>query len=136
MNSDPSAAAEAMLNDAERMLQRRQEEAERLNQALSEVTVVGANKDGSVKVKIDSTGGLADIKFTPDALKMTPEELRAEIMRGVSTARRHLGGKVNEAVSTVYGPDSATTAMFADQYTSRFGKPEPRKTPGKDPRHD
>ena len=124
MDERALADADAMVRSAEKMLAQQQADADRLNEALSALTIIGSNDDESVRVKINSTGGLADIKFTEAALRLGPDQLRREVMRGITTAQTHLAEQVHRTVSKIYGPGTATAKMFADQYEAKFGVPE------------
>lgn len=118
------ADAEAMLRAINKQVQQQQQAAEKLAEGLANLRISGANEDRTVMVRINANGGLEDIRFSRDAMTMSPDELREEVLCGVRAAQQHLSGQVGKLTSAIYGSDSPTAAMLTARYAETFGTPE------------
>lgn len=55
---------------------------------LAAVRVVGRSPDGTVQVTVDASGVLHDVRFTPEALRGTPEQLSGAVREANAEAVR------------------------------------------------
>ncbi|MCU7725291.1 YbaB/EbfC family nucleoid-associated protein [Actinoplanes sp. KI2] len=84
----------------------------------AEVTLRSPN--GEVTVRVDSAGGLSDLRFHPEAEAVSREELARIVLATSRQAQAKLADRVGELVSSIYGSDSSTAAFVTDAYTSRY----------------
>lgn len=125
MSNDPYADFEAMVRRTEKLMENSQTEAEELRRAVESVTVIGSNKDSSVRVKINHLGNLEDIKFTDAAMRLGPDGLRTAINNGIAAAQRQLSDKIARAAEGVLGEDAEMSAWITGDYVRQYGQPEP-----------
>ncbi|MEV4343532.1 YbaB/EbfC family nucleoid-associated protein [Actinoplanes sp. NPDC049596] len=79
---------------------------------------------GEVTVRVDSAGGLADLRFHPEADRLSRDELARLVLTTSRRAQARLAEQVGAIVSGVYGEGSATASFVADAYASRYAVPD------------
>ncbi|ADD42361.1 YbaB/EbfC family nucleoid-associated protein [Stackebrandtia nassauensis] len=130
MTGDPMTGAQAVIDEIGRAARQQQENAQQMRRAMNELSITAGNRDGSVKVTVDSNGGLADLEISRAAMSLGPTGLRDEILEGTRTARRHLAERVKRIAADAFGDDSATVTKMRDTYAEAFGTtPPPRRQP-------
>ncbi len=99
---------------------------ERTNQALrfsaelEAVEVTEHSPGGEVIVRVDSAGGLADLRFQPEADRISRNELARLIMDTSRRAQARLAERVGEMVAAVYGSGSGTATLINEAYAKRY----------------
>ncbi|MDG4825640.1 YbaB/EbfC family nucleoid-associated protein [Asanoa sp. WMMD1127] len=98
-----------------------------LQRTLAETTAAFTTERGLVTVEIGADQALRGLEIHPTALRLTPQELAAEIMTAHAGAREALATSVNAALAGVLGTDSPTdvlrdAAKLEDTMTETLGE--------------
>lgn len=91
-------------------------QADRLRDAMAQVSVVHTGRDGAIEVTVDSAGGLSGLQLTEAALRMAPGELARAILDCSRMAQAKLAMQMSAAVHGTFGPEP-------DADTPGFGRP-------------
>jgi len=78
---------------------------------------------GEVTVRVNSAGGLSDLRFHPEADALHRDELAALVLATSRQAQVKLADRVGELVSGMYGAGSGTASFITDAYASRYPAP-------------
>lgn len=93
----------------------------------TEVTVRSAG--GEVTVRVNSAGGLTDLKFHREADGLPRAELARLVLATSRQAQAQLADRIGDLVSGVYGSDSSTAAFVTDAYASKYAAPDDADNP-------
>lgn len=99
----PTQQVRERLRTAESALSMQRRQIDALRDRLREVSVTGANQDGSVTVTVDANGTLVDLRLSESAMRYTPRQLQAEILAGVQATTRQLPDAIAEAAERTLG---------------------------------
>lgn len=88
----------------------------------AEVTV--RSPDGEVTVRVDSAGGLADLRFHPESDRLSRDELARLVLTTSRRAQAKLAERVGELTASMYGAGSGTAAFVSEVYARRYPQPE------------
>jgi DNA-binding protein YbaB len=91
---------------------------------LENAAVTVRSDGGEVTVRVDSAGGLADLRFHPAADRLSRDELARLVLTTSRRAQSLLAEQVTAIVSGVYGAGSGTASFVADAYASRYPVPD------------
>ncbi|AEV81541.1 hypothetical protein ACWT_0528 [Actinoplanes sp. SE50] len=115
------------VDDPMRSFQARVEESAqrtlRFSAALEAIEATGRAPGGEVSVRVNSAGGLADLRFHPEADRLSLDELARLVVETTHRAQGRLAEHVGELVASVYGSDSGTAALINEAYAKRYPKP-------------
>ncbi|WP_436524285.1 YbaB/EbfC family nucleoid-associated protein [Actinoplanes sp. HUAS TT8] len=98
----------------------RTDRALRFSAELEAVEVTERSPGGEVTVRINSAGGLADLRIHPEADRVSREELARLVLDTSRRAQVRLAERVGEMVSSVYGTESGTAALISEAYAKRY----------------
>ncbi|MFX0593886.1 YbaB/EbfC family nucleoid-associated protein [Melissospora conviva] len=109
-----------LLHGFERRIDEQLDRAERLKAAMNEVRVTAQSRQGDLQVTVDSTGALAALRLSQEALSRTPQELAGEILGVTRSAQVSLTERMRQVTTEVLGRDSETARFVADTYAEHF----------------
>lgn len=121
MTYDTVDDADALMREAENRFLQQQRDSQRFTEAMRGLTVKASNRNQSVKVKVDANGCLSDLRLDATAMRLRPEQLRDEIMRGIRHAQQKLIEEVDALATSIWGPGTETGAAINSHYVSTFG---------------
>jgi len=88
----------------------------------AEVTV--RSPGGEVTVRVNSAGGLADLRFHPESDRLSRDDLARLVLTTSRRAQAKLAERVAELTASLYGTGSGTAAFVSQAYASRYPPPE------------
>ena len=80
-----------------------------------------AGRDNSATV--DHSGGLADLRLSDRAMRLSATELAAIILHTSRQAQAAMPKQMGDMVRGLYGSDSDTAAFIANTYAEQFPEP-------------
>lgn len=96
------------------------QQALQLSAELERAEVTARSSGGEVTVRVNSAGGLADLRFHPESDALTRDELARVVLATSRRAQAKLAEQVSALVAGVYGAGSGTAALVTEAYTSRY----------------
>jgi DNA-binding protein YbaB len=99
------------------------EQTQRALQVSAELEAVAAtvqSDGGEVTVRVNSAGGLADLRFHSKSDGLPRDELARLVLATSRRAQARLAEQVSQIVSGMYGGSSDTAAFITDAYASRY----------------
>ena len=118
-------SAEDLLRSFELRAAEQAERAQLLSRRLARNSTMVESPDGAVRVVVDSTGGLADLRFGRAAREVPLDRLAELVLTTSKRAQAELADSMGELVSQVYGPGSDTATFVSQAYAERFPAPAP-----------
>jgi hypothetical protein len=94
-----------------------------LSERLQQATASAESRGGEAVVTVDHSGGLADLRLSDRAMRMTPRELAEIILATSRRAQAQLAQQVTDLVNGLYGSGSDTAAFIGRTYTAQFPEP-------------
>ncbi|GIF25742.1 DNA-binding protein YbaB [Actinoplanes tereljensis] len=91
-----------------------------LSAELEAAAVTVRSAGGEVTVRVDSAGGLADLRFHSESDGLSRDELARLVLATSRRAQARLAEQVSAIVSGMYGAGSGTAAFVAEAYSNRF----------------
>ncbi|MFJ2085618.1 YbaB/EbfC family nucleoid-associated protein [Micromonospora chokoriensis] len=122
LGQDPDAAQE-MLNSWTAELSARAQAAADLSERVAVLAASATSADGVVRVTVDASGALTDLRLDDRVQRMRGSELASIIMATVARAQAGLTEQVMVAVHDTVGTDSETGRAITDTFARRFPKP-------------
>ncbi|WP_026930078.1 YbaB/EbfC family nucleoid-associated protein [Glycomyces tenuis] len=116
--------ARAALADWKERADRRASDAIAASEAVQAVTAVGADGNGIVNVKLDSSGAILQVAFSPEVRRMQPNHLERQFMQAYGNAGQALLEAAKAAVAQRLSPDSPTAKALVDSIEMRFPERE------------
>jgi hypothetical protein len=98
--------------------------ARRLSARMEQSAATVESPGGEVTLTVDSTGGLADLRFGAAAERLSLDRLAVLVLDTSRRAQAEIAKTMGDLVSEAYGADSATAAFVTGAYAERFG-PQP-----------
>ena len=120
VSMDPEDAIEDWAARVERQSTLTTELSERLQQAQASAE----SRDGEVRVTVDHSGGLADLRLAERAMRLSATDLSEIILATSRRAQAQLAKDVAELVSGLYGAGSQTAAFIGGTYAAQFPEPD------------
>jgi hypothetical protein len=117
--------ARAALADWKERADKRASDAIAASEAVQAVTAIGADDNGIVNVKLDSSGAIVQVAFSPDIRRMQPIHLERQFMQAYDNAGRALLQAAKVAVEERLSPGSPTAKALVDSIKMRFPEREP-----------
>jgi len=111
---------DGVIDDFQARVDERTQQALRLSAELERAEVTLRSPRGEITVRVNSAGGLSDLRFHPESEALTRDELAALVLATSRRAQVKLAERVTELVAGVYGADSGTTALVTEAYASRY----------------
>jgi DNA-binding protein YbaB len=96
-------------------------QARRLSARIEQSTATAESPDGEVTVTVDSTGGLAGLRFDAAAERLPLDRLAALVLDTSRRAQAKIAKQVGDLVSETYGLGSPTADFVSGAYAERFG---------------
>jgi DNA-binding protein YbaB len=109
-----------IIDDFQARVSERTQQALRLSAELEQAEVMLRSSRGEVTVRVNSAGGLSDLRFHPESESLTRDELAALVLATSRRAQAKLAERVSELVAGVYGTGSGTAALVTEAYASRY----------------
>ena len=112
------------MSDFSEQIQRQVEEAQQRAAAArafaertESLTASGHSPRGEVEVAVDRAGRLVNIVFSSRALEeVSADALRTQVLQATAKAQARVQAAAIELAEDAFGWDSATTAMFREQF--------------------
>lgn len=117
---DPEDAAADWAARVERQSALTTELSERLQQARASAE----SRGGEVVVTVDHSGGLADLRLSERAMRLSPSDLGETILATSRRAQATLAQQVADVVGSLYGAGSETAAFIGKTYSDQFPEPD------------
>lgn len=95
-----------------------------LSKRLQQAQASAESRDGEVKVTVDHSGGLADLRLTERAMRLSANELSEIILTTSRRAQAQLAKDVAELVSGLCGAESETASFVGGTYAAQFPEPD------------
>lgn len=119
MPIDPEAAIDDWAARADRQAALTAQLSERLKQARASAE----SRDGEVVVTVDHSGGLADLRLSPQAMRLSPAAMGEMILATNRRAQAKLAEQVNDLMGALYGAGSETASFIGRTYSEQFPEP-------------
>jgi len=120
MSADPEAAIADWAARGERQAALTAELGERLQQTQASAE----SRGGEVAVTVDHAGGLAGLRLSERAMRLSPTELGELILATSRRAQATLAQQVADIVGGVFGAGSETAAFIGNTYAEQFPEPD------------
>ncbi|BCY05367.1 YbaB/EbfC family nucleoid-associated protein [Actinoplanes sp. L3-i22] len=101
-------------------VEERTHETLRFSAELEAVEVTERSPGGEVTVRVNSAGGLTDLRFHPEADRVSREELARLVLDTSRRAQARLAERVGAMVAAVFGAESGTAALINEAYGKRY----------------
>jgi DNA-binding protein YbaB len=112
--------ARAALADWKERADQRAADAIAASEAVQAVTAIGADDNGIVNVKLDSSGAIVQVAFSPDIRRLQPIHLERQFMQAYNNAGQALMLAAKAAVEERLSSDSPTAKALVDSIKMRF----------------
>jgi hypothetical protein len=116
-----SFVPEDLLRSFELRAEEQAAQARRLSARIEQSAATVESPGGEVTVTVDSTGGLAGLRFGAAAERLALDRLAALVLETSRRAQAEIAKQVGDLVSDAYGLGSPTAAFVSDAYANRFG---------------
>ena len=103
-----------MINSFEARADEQTQRTLRLSAALETASVTLRSEDGGVTVRVNSAGGLDDLRLHPESDRLSRDEVAQLVLATSRRAQARLAEEVSQIVSSMYGGDSDTAALITD----------------------
>jgi DNA-binding protein YbaB len=90
-------------------------QAEKMKDRIATVTGRAESEDGKVKAEFTSSDGLSRLDLDPRALRMSSDELSAEIRKIVNAASKDFQTQLTEATMSMFGGSVDPADLMGDQ---------------------
>ena len=91
-----------------------------LSERMQQTTATVEAHGGEAVVTVDHSGGLAGLRLTDRAMRLSAEELAQVILVTSRRAQAEMAQQIADVVADVYGPGSETASFIAGAYTAQF----------------
>ena len=95
-----------------------------LSAELEAAEVSERSPNGEVTVRVNSAGGLADLRFHPQADQVSRDALALLVLTTSRRAQAKLARRVGEITASMYGAGSGTAAFVTETYASKYPQPD------------
>jgi DNA-binding protein YbaB len=116
--------ARAALADWKERADKRAADAIAASEAVQAVTAIGADDNGIVNVKLNSSGAIVQVAFSSDIRRMQPIHLERQFMQAYNNAGQALLEAARVAVQERLSPESPTAKALVDSIKMRFPERE------------
>ncbi|MEU5871149.1 hypothetical protein AB0A73_06245 [Glycomyces sp. NPDC047369] len=94
------------------------------SEAIQELTAIGMDRNGVVAVKLDSSGAVIGVQFSPEIQRMQLRHAERQFMEAYQAAGQNLLQAARAAVNERLSPASPTARALVDSIKMRFPEPE------------
>ena len=112
-----------LLRSFEQHVEQQTQRALQLSNQIEQSTTTLESPGGEVRVTVDSTGGLAGLRFGGSGERLSLERLAELVLDTSRRAQAQMATMMSGLVSEVYGAGSATAEFVSNAYTERFPAP-------------
>jgi DNA-binding protein YbaB len=127
--SDPvSDKAENATARVDQLVAQAKQKAQRyraMQQAVEQVSVSAASKDGTATVTVDSAGNVTDLRITDRVREMSGDQVAKAVLSALRTAQSKLPSRLGEVMADTIADDPRTRDVILDSYRAKFPEPEP-----------
>jgi hypothetical protein len=116
--------ARAALADWKERADKRAADAIAASEAVQAVTAIGADDNGIVNVKLDSSGAIVQVAFSPEIRRLQPIHLERQFMQAYENAGMALLEAAKAAVEERLSSESLTAKALVDSIRMRFPERE------------
>src|SRR3954463_7873017 len=88
-----------------------------LSERLQQARASAESRDGEVFLTVDHSGGLADLRLSELAMRLSPNDLGEIILATSRRAQAKLAQQVADVVGSLYGTGSETAAFIGKTYS-------------------
>ncbi len=96
------------------------ERIERMQREVAQQVGEGTSRQGHVKAKTGIAGAVKDLRIAPSALRLSPEELSAEVTSAIAAAQADYARKADDIMGPILGMRPSEDA--ASSFESRLGR--------------
>ncbi|MEV6635954.1 YbaB/EbfC family nucleoid-associated protein [Actinoplanes sp. NPDC051470] len=111
---DPDSALDYLQNWQGR-IERMAADTQAMSDRLGELRVSAEDGDGIVAVTIDSTGVLADLRFTERVQRIAPDASSRAVLTALRAARLKAAERSRQIIEETVGPDSIAGRTIAER---------------------
>jgi DNA-binding protein YbaB len=94
--------------------------AQELSDRVAGLTVSASDRDRSITVTVNGSGGLTDLRLAPEAARLGMGRLADEILRTMRQAQATLAERVAGIAAQTVGDDSETARAVIASFERRF----------------
>jgi hypothetical protein len=116
--------ARAALADWKERADQRAAEAIAASEAVQELTAVGQDANGIIAVKLNSSGAIIEVFFSPEVQRIQPRHAERQFMEAYDNAGKALLRAAQVAVSERLPDSSPTARALVDSIKMRFPERE------------
>ncbi|MEU5260636.1 YbaB/EbfC family nucleoid-associated protein [Amycolatopsis sp. NPDC021455] len=96
-----------------------------MQQAVEQVSVSAASKDGTATVTVDSAGNVTDLRITDRVREMSGDQVAKAVLSALRTAQAKLPDRLGEVMADTIADDPGTRDVILGSYRAKFPEPEP-----------
>ena len=115
---------EGVLADWQRRVEQQSTLTTELSTRLQAVTASAESPGSEAVVTVDQSGGLAGLRLSDRAMRLSPVELADVILAASRRAQARLAQQVTDLVAVLYGSGSDTAAFIGGTYAAQFPEPD------------
>ncbi|MDW5330784.1 MULTISPECIES: YbaB/EbfC family nucleoid-associated protein [unclassified Plantactinospora] len=119
MPGDP----EGMLVDWQRRVEQQTALTTELSQRMEQNRATVESRGGEAVVTVDSSGGMAELRLSDQAMRLPADELASIILDTSRRAQAKMAQQMVAVVSSLYGAGSETASFIGGAYTKQFPEP-------------
>jgi hypothetical protein len=102
-----------------------------LSRRMQQASATVDSDDGAAAVTVDYSGGLADLRLTERAMRLSPGELAEVILATSRRAQAKMAQEMTAVVQGMYGSGSQTASFIAGAYAEQFPEPPDEQERGR-----
>ncbi len=114
---------EDIIADWERRAEQQVTLSTELSQQIQATVATVESDGGEAVVTVDHSGGMAGLRLTERAMRLSPADLAEIILTTSRRAQAKMAQQVVEVVHETYGSESDTASFIAGAYTTQFPEP-------------
>ncbi|MFG1644410.1 YbaB/EbfC family nucleoid-associated protein [Amycolatopsis sp. NPDC049252] len=123
--SDNAENAEARVDQLVARAKLKAQRYRAMQQAVEQVSVSAASKDGTATVTVDSAGNVTDLRITDRVREMSGGQVAKAVLSALRTAQAKLPDRLGEVMADTIGDDPQTRETIVGSYRAKFPEPEP-----------
>ncbi|WP_255638271.1 YbaB/EbfC family nucleoid-associated protein [Amycolatopsis sp. DSM 110486] len=125
--SDKAENAEARVDQLVAQAKQKAQRYRAMQQAVEQVVVSAASKDGTATVTVDSAGNVTDLRITDRVREMSGDQVAKAVLSALRTAQSKLPDRLSEVMADTIGDDPQTRDTIVGSYRAKFPEPEPER---------
>jgi DNA-binding protein YbaB len=120
-------AAQAWLDELSADTEQQAEQARALADRVATLSVTATDTDGAVRVTVEASGMVTDLRLTDRMRGWPPERVAGQILAVMRAAQAQLAGRVAAEAAQTVGADSPIGRDVVAGYQARFPAPPRRE---------